>query len=450
MQSRTLKRMSWWLCWGLIGMGEAASAAEISPTAEAFPVEKLPPGYVRGDVVSYSYVPNRTWGRAEAMGVCPYLFEYALLQIDDKWYSLEKGHVENIRRIDMVSQWSTVVSLSHRHEYFRQEFINLMIRAFAKRQLMIVSAWEEDPDQPHKIIGGLLEQLWADRDKTLTNPEGDQATGRQLINNILAVSIGDEELAAIKTEGLEKRIQTFKEQIQNRRIDGQRPFAHIKCWFNEIHYAIGAYAANPEDLEKGRHKWPSNCEFIGVDTYHFWGFDHTPFDPDDPNVSAQQIIDHALSWQNVVTRYYGRDFRVRLGEVWKPEHHNDTHAMMQGIDLGGADRAMMIYIANSCAVHERSYTTPIETMDAFYDSIKAGPWVGLSWWIFGGYVEFTATLDYMDKTLKRYTPQHPKGVAYSEAELEKYRRRFLESRMRMFNDVVYNQFGHLNGPKPKS
>ncbi|NLE56870.1 MAG: hypothetical protein GX616_00805, partial [Planctomycetes bacterium] len=96
-----------------------------------------------------------------------------------------------------------------------------------------------------------------------------------------------------------------------------------------------------------------------------------------------------------------------------------------------------------------SYTTPIETMDAFYDSLKAGSWVGVSWWTFGGYKECTATLDYVDGTLKRYTPANPDGIEYSKDELASYRRRFIASRMRMFNDVVYNQFRHLNGSVPK-
>lgn len=73
----------------------------------------------------------------------------------------------------------------------------------------------------------------------------------------------------------------------------------------------------------------------------------------------------------------------------------------------------------------------------------------MSWWTFGGYKECTATLDYVDGTLKRYTPANPDGIEYSKDELASYRRRFIASRMRMFNDVVYNQFRHLNGSVPK-
>ena len=152
----------------------------------------------------------------------------------------------------------------------------------------------------------------------------------------------------------------------------------------------------------------------------------------------------------MITRYYGPDFMVTTGPTWEAKHRNDTHAMMQAIKLARARRAMMIYIANSDNIPGTSYTTPIETMDAFYDSIKAGPWVGLSWWVFDNNHEGCRTLDYLDKTLKRYTPEQKKGVPYSPEELDRWRERFIASRMRMFNDVVYNQFGHLNGPAPKT
>jgi hypothetical protein len=148
----------------------------------------------------------------------------------------------------------------------------------------------------------------------------------------------------------------------------------------------------------------------------------------------------------VITKYYGPGFRVTMGDGWDPKHRNDTHAMLQGIDLAGADRAMMIFIGNSDYVAGHSYTTPIETMDAYYDSIKAGPWVGLSWWCFDHDDNSpTSTLAYLDRKLKHYTPAHPEGLDYSEKELKSYHRRFIASRMRMFNDVVYNQFGYLNG-----
>jgi hypothetical protein len=430
------------------GCARSASAGEksIGPAA-ASPMEKLPAGLVRGDVVSYSYVPNRQWGRAEACGILPYLFEYALMKCEDGWDPLEKWHAENIRRIDMASQWSTAITLSVRYERYTDEIINLMVRCFRNRQLIILGA-EEDANDSHRVFRGLLSKLWQRRDQPIISPEGDGATGRQLINNILAYHIGDEELGSIKTAGLEQRIRTFRDRVQDWRVDGERPFAHIKTWFNEIHYGLGSYAASQEDLAKGRQRWPANAEFIGVDVYHFWDFTHTPFDPDDPSVPRRRVAEHAIAWQNVVTKYYGPGFRVVTGDRWDPKNKNDTHAMMQGIDLAGADRAMMIFIANSCNVRGTSYTTPIETMDAFYDSLKAGPWVGVSWWIFGGYKESTATLDYPDGTLKRYTPGHPEGIDYGKSELENYRHRFVASRKRMFNDVVYGQFRYLNGPKP--
>lgn len=414
--------------------------------------ETLPPGYVRGDVVSYSYVPNRYWARAEAFGICPYLFEYGLT----KWKSdtpLETFHAENIRRIDMVSKWSTVIGLCNRHREWQDEVVNLMIRCFRNRQLILLPA-RPNPQKPEKDsfnhFVALLERLWKDRDKVLVSPEGDRATGRQLINNILMADLGDEGLGALKTDGLARLNQQFNNRVQDRLMDGQRPFGHIKTWYNEVHYGIGCYAANQEDLAKGKVKWPSNSEFIGVDVYHYWSFDHTPFDPDDVEVPRWKVVQHAIAWQNVITKYHGPDFRVTMGEGWDPKHRNDTHAMLQAIDLAGAKRAMMIYIGNTQYVVGSCYTTPIETMDAFYDSVKAGPWVGLSWWVFDTGGVGGGTLDYLDGKLRHYTPANKKGKPYTTAELENYRKRFIESRMRMFNDVVYNQFGHLNGPRPAS
>ena len=67
----------------------------------------LPPGYVQGEgVVTYSYVPNKYWTPAEARGVLPYLCEYELIAWDDD-KPLEDFHAENVRRIDLASQWST-------------------------------------------------------------------------------------------------------------------------------------------------------------------------------------------------------------------------------------------------------------------------------------------------------------------------------------------------------
>ena len=59
------------------------------------------------------------------------------------------------------------------------------------------------------------------------------------------------------------------------------------------------------------------------------------------------------------------------------------------------------------------------------------------------------TLGYVDGTLVHHTPEHPQGVPYSPEELERLRKQFIASRMRMFEDVVYRQFGHLNSPREK-
>jgi hypothetical protein len=38
------------------------------------------------------------------------------------------------------------------------------------------------------------------------------------------------------------------------------------------------------------------------------------------------------------------------------------------------------------------YTTPIETMDRYYDNCKAGPWVGLIWWTSVGKLHLTVVV----------------------------------------------------------
>lgn len=426
------------------------AAEKASPSASAFPVPKLPPGYVRGDVVSYSYVPNRYWGREEGYGILPYLWEYAPMLFSDK-EPLETFHKENVRRIDLISQWSTVVELYARRPHFRDEVINLMIRAFKHRQLLILRDYIE-PRRPDRIplatTTAILDKLWENRDRPLTNPEGDQATGRQLINNILAIKLGDEGLHIFKTEGVEEMHRLFREKVQGRVIDGQRPFRHIKSWYNDMHYGAGTFAATEEDVAQKRPKWPANCEFVGVDAYHYYFLKNAPFDPDDPKVPRQRLVEEAIRWQNVITKYYGPFFRVSRGRGWMPEYQNDTHAMLQAMDLAGADRAMLFFIGLSSTIPGMCYRTPVETMDAYYDSLKAGPWVGLSWWVFDAGPKGGGTLDYLDKKLKHYTPEHPEGVDYSPAELERFREQFIASRMRMFRDVVYNQFGYLNGPAP--
>ncbi len=432
--------------------------------------EKLPPGYVRGDVVSYSYVPIRTWSPKEGIGIIPYLYEYGLMASEDS-KPLEPFHAENIRRIDIASQWSTAIQLGNRRDDYRDEVINLMIRCFAKRQLIILSARPSKNAQKDSAgnLLRILEKLWADRNKTLTNPEGDQATGHQLINNILAADLGDEGECGLKTVGMEKLFAEFDRNIRLREMDGERPFSHIKGWYNMLGYAAldynGCYAASQEDADKHKRvKLPPNTQAIGVDVYHYWFFKHSPFDPADLSIPRERVRAHSDEWQRIRTKYYPEGLRVGVckdssdPKTWIPECWNDTHALMNGIELAGAKNAMMWYIAASGQIEGQSYTTPIETMESYYDHLKAGPWVALGWWIFPGYQEhgrpgmgahFIGGLDYYDKTLKHYTPQHPEGQPYSKEMLDYWHDQYVAMKMRMFNDVVYNQFGHLNGPKPK-
>ncbi|MHC4463226.1 MAG: hypothetical protein ACYS30_17610, partial [Planctomycetota bacterium] len=141
---------------------------------------KLRPGHVQGDVVSYSYVPNKRWTRQEACGILPYLCEYGLQKHKDGT-PLKSYHRENIRRIDMVSRWSTAIMLYPRRLSYRDEIINLMIRAYQHRQLFVLrDYWKPgDNHEPFDKTLDILETLWTNRDKVLTNPEGDKATGRQ-------------------------------------------------------------------------------------------------------------------------------------------------------------------------------------------------------------------------------------------------------------------------------
>jgi len=97
------------------------------PNATVPPVpEQLPPGFVRGDVVSYSYVPIRHWSPKEGIGILPYLFEYNLQEQKDGT-PLEAFHDANIRRIDIASQWSTVIMLSAR----RDEYVRVKMKMFS-------------------------------------------------------------------------------------------------------------------------------------------------------------------------------------------------------------------------------------------------------------------------------------------------------------------------------
>jgi aspartate/methionine/tyrosine aminotransferase len=57
-------------------------------------------------------------------------------------------------------------------------------------------------------------------------------------------------------------------------------------------------------------------------------------------------------------------------------------------------------------------------------------------------------LDYYDRTLLHYTPQHPTGTEYSPEMLDYWHEQYVALKIRMFHDVVYGQFGHLNGPPP--
>jgi hypothetical protein len=45
-----------------------------------------------------------------------------------------------------------------------------------------------------------------------------------------------------------------------------------------------------------------------------------------------------------------------------------------------------------------------------------------------------------------YTPEHPEGVPYSKEMLDYWHTEYVGLKMRMFRDVVHNQFRHLNGP----
>ncbi|MBN1417751.1 MAG: hypothetical protein JXP34_03190 [Planctomycetes bacterium] len=55
----------------LLGLGAVPEPAK----------DPLPPGCVRGDVVSRSYVPIKTWRPQESIGILPYLFEYSLMRL---------------------------------------------------------------------------------------------------------------------------------------------------------------------------------------------------------------------------------------------------------------------------------------------------------------------------------------------------------------------------------
>lgn len=426
----------------------------------------LPEGFVRGDVVSYSYVPIHTYRPDEAIGVLPYLWEYYLMKWDGK-HPLTHYHAENLRRIDIASQWSTAIMLYARYDEWHDELINLMLRCYRNRQLIIMADYWPGKDvqpgaPPYQNLAHILTTLWEGRDREFVSPEGDRATGLQLINNVLACKCGDEGEAGLRTEGLARIYAEFDQQIRLRELDGERPFSHIKAWYNMIGYAAlyydGAYAASQEDVDLyGRVKLPANTQCVGVDVYHYWGLDWSPFDPADLSIPRDRVRAHSDEWQRLRTRYYPEGLKVRVGKnssdpaTWEPEYWNDTHALMDAIELAGAEGAMMWYIGvcgQIVGADPPTYTTPIETMQAYYDELKAGPWAGLSWWVFGGGGAMQGGLDYYDRTLLHSTREHPEGVPYSEEMLDYWHDAYVEFKRGIFEDVVYGQFGHLN-PRPE-
>ena len=421
----------------------------------------LPAGYVRGDVVSYSYVPIRHWSPQEGVGILPYLFEYNLMMHKDGT-PLEQYHQENIRRIDIASQWSTAIMLYPRRAEYRDEIINLMLRCFKHRQLIILADYHSgDSVTSYQNVRSIVDKLWQNHNKTLTSLEGDRATGRQLINNILAVKLGDEGLCGLGTKGLERVYADFNRKVRYWERDGRRPFSHIRGWYNLISYAAlnynGCYAASKEDVEKHRrHRLPANTQVIGVDVYHYWFHRYSPFDPADLSVPRDKVRAHTTEWHRLRTKYYPEGLKVRVCKdssdpnTWLPECWNDTHALLDAIELAGAKEAMMWFIGNSGQIDTTSskkivtYTTPVETMEVYYENLKAGPWAALSWWVFGNFKDTHGGLEYYDRILTQHTPEHPEGVPYSEDMLDYWHDEYVAVKMRMFNDVVHNQFGYLN------
>jgi hypothetical protein len=341
-----------------------------------------------------------------------------------------------------------------------------MIRAFQHRQLFILRDYWKPGDKhgPFDKTWDILKTLWEQRDKVLVNPEGDKATGRQLINNILMVKAGDEYFCTLGTKGLETIYQEFRERIQNRSMEnGEKPFRHIKSWYNLVGWAAwnygSCYATGETDVkEHKRQKLPSNTECIGVDTYDYWwhGIGYDPVYPE----NKEKVLRRVQEWHHIRTEYFPSGVVTKVCKnprdpaTWTTECWSDTHALLNALQYAEAKKGMLIYIGLSSSLDKGAYTTPVETMDAYYDNCKAGPWVGLIWWTCGGKThpkEYpVGTLGYVDKTLVHYTPEHPKGIPYSREMLEKLHDQFLASRLRMFHDVVYNQFGHLNqrGKKP--
>lgn len=434
-----------------------------TPT-KADPNATLPFGFVRGDVVSYSYVPIRHWSTREGIGILPYLFEYTLQKHKDGT-PLENYHEENIRRIDIAAKWSTAIMLKPRKPEYRDEIIRLMLRCFKNRQLIVWPDYHDGlTESAYNGTRAILQKLWEDRDKTLVSPEGDMATGRQLINNILAIKLGSEGFCGLGTKGLEKVYQDFNDRVRFWEIDGQKPFAHIRGWYNMISYTgfdyKGCYAANEHDItEHGRHQLPTNTQGIGVDLYHYWFPKISPFDPGNLFIPRRKVREHAAEWHRLRTRYYPEGLQVGVCEnandpkTWLPECWNETHAMLAAVELAQANEASMWFLANTGQIDGTlskdviTYTTPVETMEIYFENLKAGPWIALAWWGFGNYKDVHGGLEYYDKTLLHYTTEKPKGEPYSKRVLDYWHTAFVNVRMQMFNDVVYRQFAHLNKPK---
>ncbi|MHC4309255.1 MAG: hypothetical protein ACYSSN_04870 [Planctomycetota bacterium] len=447
-----------------ISLGALSALAD--PQIDTPPAPSAQQGFVRGDVLSYSYVPIRHWSPRQGIGILPYLFEYNLMAQKDGT-PLESFHNENIRRIDIASRWSTAIMLYPRQPEYRDEIINLMLNCYKNRQLIIlVDYHNHSTATSYEKVRAILNKLWQNRNKILTNPEGDTATGRRLINNILAVKLGDEGFCGLGTKGLQKVYSDFNKRVRHWKRDGRTPFTHIRGWYNLISYTAldyhGCYAASLRDIEEhGRHALPANTQAIGVDVYHYWIHRFSPFDPADLSIPRQKVRAHTIEWHRLRTKYYPKGLNVRVCKnsgnpaTWMPECWNDTHAMLAAIELAGAKEAMMWYIGNSGQIDATNskdiatYTTPVETMELYYENLKAGPWVALSWWVFGNYKDMHGGLEYYDKKLLHHTPQSPKGVPYSDKMLDYWHNEYVAVKMRMFNDVVYNQFANFNGPESK-
>jgi len=428
----------------------------VAPAEDGKQPNKPGDGFVAGDVASYSYVPNRYWTLEQAKGILPYLCEYELMAWSgDK--PLEAFHKENIRRIDLASQWSTAIMFYARRKDFRDEIVRLMLRAYRHKQLFILrDYWQPgDEHEPFDKTVDILETLWAKRKEVLVSPEGDRATGQQLINNMLMVKAGDENFGGLGTRGLETIYSTFHERVKNRSMDEEKPFTHIKAWYNMVGWAAWNYgsswASSAKDMEHGRQSLPANTECIGVDVYDYWWL-NIGFDPS-KSVNLKKVLARVDEWHRIRTLYYPKGVNTCVCKnaddpsTWTPECWSDTHALMNAIQFAKADKAMMIYIGLSSSLPGQ-YTTPIETMDRYYDNCKAGPWVGLVWWTSMGKLHPKenplGTLGYVDKTLVHYTPDSPKGKPYSKEESDRWHDDFVASRKRMFRDVVYGQFGFLN------